>query len=61
MIATPDGVQRVTPWKQMQIDSVVDALEHLQDNACENSDIRADAGILLRNILTFNFLVLLPC
>ena len=34
----------------MQIDSVFDALEHLQDNA----------GILLRNILTFNFLVLLP-
>ena len=44
----------------VQIDSVVDALEHLQDNACENSDTRADAGILLRNILTFNFLVLLP-
>jgi len=43
-----------------QIDSVVDALEHLQDNACENSDTRADAGILLRNILTYNFLVLLP-
>jgi len=39
----------------MQIDSVVDALEHLQDNACENSDTRADAGILLRNILTYNF------
>ena len=34
----------------VQIDSVVDALEHLLDNA----------GILLRNILTFNFLVLLP-
>jgi hypothetical protein len=44
----------------MQIDSVVDALEHLQDNACENADIRPDAGILLRSILTFNFLVLLP-
>ena len=46
----------------MQIDSVVDALKHLQDNACKNSDTRADAGILLRNILTYrpNFLVLLP-
>jgi len=31
-----------------------------QDNACENSDTRVDAGILLRNILTYNFLVLLP-
>ena len=44
----------------MQIDSVVDALEHLQGNACENSDTRADAGILLRNILAYNFLVLGP-
>ena len=44
----------------MQIDSVVDALKHLQDNACENSDTRADAGVLLRNILTYIFLVLLP-
>ena len=40
-----------------QIDSVVGALEHLQENACENSDTRADTGIVLRNILTFNFLV----
>jgi len=44
----------------MRIDSVVDALEHLQDNACKNSDTRADAGILLHNILTYNFHVLLP-
>jgi len=42
----------------MQIDSVVDALEHLQDNTCKNSDTRADAGILLHNILTYNFHVL---
>ena len=38
----------------MQIDGVV---EHLRDNACENSDTRADAGILLRNVISFNFLV----
>ena len=52
----------MTPWKPSvcKIDSVVDALEHLQDNACENSDTRADAGILLRNILAYNFLVLGP-
>ena len=44
----------------MQIDSVVDALEHLQDNTCKNSDTRADVGILFRNILTYNFHVLMP-
>jgi len=31
-----------------------------QDNVCENSDTRANAGILLRNILTYIFFVLLP-
>jgi len=53
-----DAVEAVC--RPMQIDSVVDALEHLQDNACKNSDTQADGSILLRNILTYNFLVLLP-
>ena len=38
----------------MHIDGVVDALEHHRDTACENCDTRADAGILLRNVLSFN-------
>ena len=53
----------MTPYVEavcMQIDGAVDALEHLRDNACENSVTRADAGILLRNVLSFNFIVLLP-
>ena len=48
----------------LQINSVVNALEHFQDNACKNSDTRANAGrpILFRNFFTYrpNFLVLLP-
>jgi len=44
----------------MQIDGIVDALEHFWDNASENFDTRTDADILLRNVLSFNFLVLLP-
>jgi len=45
-----------------QIEGVVevDALECLQDNTAENSDTRGDAGILLRSVLTFSFLVFLP-
>ena len=39
---------------------MVDALECLQDNTAENSDTRGDAGILLRSVLSFSFLVFLP-
>jgi len=62
MIATPDGVKKCDAVEAvcMQTDSVVNALEHLQNNACKNFDTRADAGTFLRNILTYNVSVLLP-
>lgn len=43
-----------------QLDGLVDALEELRDDPDENTKTRGDAGNILRNILNFQFLVLLP-
>jgi len=46
--------------RQPAIDGLVDALEELRDDPDENTKTRGDAGNILRNILNFQFLVLLP-
>jgi len=46
--------------KYSQLDGLVDALEELRDDPDEDTRIRADAVNILRNILNFQFLFLLP-
>lgn len=45
---------------ESQLDGLVDALEELRDDPEENAKTRGDAGNILRNVMNFQFLVLLP-